>query len=114
MGRAQRRRLAETALCVVAAILFALALSAWQPFRLAEARVFDFFATRSPPAMQPLAEADGGIVVVAIDEPSFAEIGLQWPWPRTLHAELISALRRAGVKAIGLDLVFAEPSSPVA
>ncbi len=114
MGRAQRRRLAETALCVVAAILFALALSAWQPFRLAEARVFDFFATRSPPAMQPLAEADGGIVVVAMDEPSFAEIGLQWPWPRTLHAELISALRRAGVKAIGLDLVFAEPSSPVA
>ncbi|MCE7029873.1 CHASE2 domain-containing protein [Jiella avicenniae] len=114
MERAKRRRLAETALCVAAAIMLGLALSTWQPFRLAEARVFDFLATLSPPPMQSLAEADGGIVVVAIDEPSFAEIGLQWPWPRTLHAELVAALRKAGVKAIGLDLVFAEPSSPVA
>ena len=38
---------------------------------------------------------------MAIDEPSFAEIGLQWPWPRSLHARLVEALRKAGAKAIG-------------
>ncbi|NDW03241.1 CHASE2 domain-containing protein [Jiella pacifica] len=114
MDGAQRRRLAETALCVVAVVIVCLSLSTWQPFRLAEARVFDFLATLSPPSMQDMADGNGGIVVVAIDEPSFAEIGLQWPWPRNLHAELIAALRKAGVKAVGLDLVFAEPSSPVA
>ncbi|MAU95948.1 MAG: adenylate/guanylate cyclase domain-containing protein [Fulvimarina sp.] len=106
-----RRRLAETVLCALAAIALCLGLSAWQPFRMAEARVFDAFATLAPPPMRPLAEADGGIVVVAIDEPSFAEIGLQWPWPRDLHARLVAALRQAGAKAIGLDLVFAEPST---
>ena len=114
MDLAKQRRLAETAACVVAAVILCLALSMWQPFRLAEARVSDVLATLSPPAMQPFAEGDGGIVIVAIDEPSFAEIGLQWPWPRNLHAELVTALRKAGVKAIGLDLVFAEPSNPVA
>jgi len=50
------------------------------------------------------------IVVVAIDEPSFKEIDLPWPWPRSLHARLISALRRSGAKAIGFDILFAEPS----
>lgn len=114
MDRTKRRRLAETALCVITAIIVCLSLSTWRPFRLAEARVFDFLATLSPPSMEAIAGGDGDIVVVAIDEPSFAEIGLQWPWPRNLHAELVAALRKAGVKAIGLDLVFAEPSSPVA
>eukprot|EP00913_Durusdinium_trenchii_P021230 g19943.t1 len=50
-------------------------------------------------------------VVVAIDEPSLAEINLQWPWPRRLHAQLISRLRAAGAKVIGLDIIFSEPST---
>jgi adenylate cyclase len=29
------------------------------------------------------------IVIVAIDEPSLAEISKQWPWPRSIHAHLI-------------------------
>ena len=52
-----------------------------------------------------------GIVVVAIDEPSFAEIGKQWPWPRS-HGRLIDSLRREGAYAIGMDILFSEPSSP--
>ncbi|WP_051091258.1 adenylate/guanylate cyclase domain-containing protein [Methylopila sp. M107] len=52
------------------------------------------------------------VVIVAIDEPSFAEIGKQWPWPRSLHADLVRSLRAAGAKSIALDMVFAEPSSP--
>jgi len=52
------------------------------------------------------------IVVVAIDELSFSEIGLQWPWPRRLHAQLIDALVRDGARTIGLDLVFDLPSTP--
>jgi adenylate cyclase len=52
------------------------------------------------------------IVLVAIDEPSFAEIGIQWPWPRSLHGRLIDSLKKEGASAIGLDIVFSEPSSP--
>jgi len=52
------------------------------------------------------------IVVIAIDEPSFAEISKQWPWPRSLHARLIDQLKKAGARVIGFDILFAEPSRP--
>lgn len=52
------------------------------------------------------------IVIVAIDEPSFAEIPKQWPWPRSLHARLIDQLKKAGARVIGFDILFAEPSQP--
>lgn len=51
------------------------------------------------------------VVIVAIDEDSFDELDLQWPWPRSLHGNLIEALSRAGAKTIVFDILFAEPSS---
>ncbi|MGE5299340.1 MAG: CHASE2 domain-containing protein [Acidobacteriota bacterium] len=56
------------------------------------------------------AGAPGEIVLVAIDEPSFAEFGKQWPWPRSLHGKLVDSLRRAGAAVIGFDILFSEPS----
>lgn len=53
-----------------------------------------------------------GIVVVAIDELSFAEIGVQWPWPRSLHAKLCEELARAGARTVVVDLLFDVPSDP--
>jgi len=52
------------------------------------------------------------IVIVAIDEPSFANMGIQWPWPRQVHASLIDSLTAAGARTIGLDILFPENSSP--
>ena len=50
------------------------------------------------------------IVIVAIDEPSFKEIGLQWPWPRSLHAQVVNNLKKSGAKAIVFDVLFVERS----
>ena len=61
-------------------------------------------ATRDP---QPPAD----IVIVAIDEPSFSEMGMPWPWPRRVHAALVDALVRGGARTIALDLVFDQPST---
>jgi len=47
-------------------------------------------------------------VIVAIDEASLDRFG-QWPWPRTLVAQLIDKLRAAGPAAIGVDILFPEP-----
>ena len=47
-------------------------------------------------------------VIAAIDEKSVAELG-RWPWPRTLIARLIDRLKADGAKAIGFDIIFAEP-----
>lgn len=48
------------------------------------------------------------VVIVDIDERSLAAHG-QWPWPRTLMAELIDRLSALGPVVIGLDFLFAEP-----
>jgi adenylate cyclase len=93
-------------LIVMVTVAALLALSPTSPWKLIEARAFDYFSTLSPPPV-----AADSPVIVAVDEPSFAEIGLQWPWPRSLHGKLVEALRKAGAKAIGLDIIFAEPSS---
>jgi adenylate cyclase len=46
------------------------------------------------------------IVIIAIDEPSFAKTGLQWPWPRSLHARLVDVLKQEGASVIGFDVIF--------
>lgn len=48
------------------------------------------------------------IVIVAIDESSLREFG-RWPWSRRIHAVLINRLTEAGARAVGLDIIFAEP-----
>jgi len=83
-------------------------LAAWWPaWQALDRRVFDALTVWSAPhqARQP-------IVLVAIDEESMRAIGRQWPWPRGLHAELIDRMAKAGATAIGMDLLFAEPSDP--
>lgn len=45
---------------------------------------------------------------MAIDEAALEARG-QWPWPRTVVAELVRAIAKAGPAAIGIDLLFVEP-----
>ena len=47
------------------------------------------------------------VIIVAIDEESLSQIG-RWPWPRSIHADLIRRLKAEGASVIGLDIVFAE------
>jgi adenylate cyclase len=68
---------------------------------------FDALATLAPPR-----PAEPGVIIVAIDEPSMAASGEQWPWRRSRHAALVAALRSAGARAIAFDIVFAEPTQP--
>jgi adenylate cyclase len=49
------------------------------------------------------------IVIVSIDQDSFDELGLPWPWPRTLHAELIHKLAANEARLIAFDILFTEP-----
>jgi len=51
------------------------------------------------------------IIIVAIDEDSFAEINQQWPWPRSLHSKLLDSLYSAGAGAVAMDIIFSEPST---
>lgn len=54
--------------------------------------------------------AQDDIVIVAVDEASFGDLNLRWPWPRQVHARLVDALHQSGAKLIVFDILFAEPS----
>ena len=47
------------------------------------------------------------IAVIAIDDQSIQNLG-RWPWPRTLHAQLIDKLRAGGAKVIGSTVFYSE------
>ncbi|MEJ2670784.1 MAG: adenylate/guanylate cyclase domain-containing protein [Deltaproteobacteria bacterium] len=66
----------------------------------------DFLYTQRP--VQPTPPQ---ILIVGIDEPSFQEFGLAWPWPRSLHAALVDRLQAAGARLIVFDVVFADPTN---
>ena len=51
------------------------------------------------------------IVLVSIDQDSFDELNLPWPWPRTLHATLIRKLAASQTKLIAFDILFTEPKA---
>jgi len=97
-------RLLVLALVTLVTISLISRLPAWT---LTELRTFDYLSTIDDPS-----PPDGGPIIVAIDEPALADINAQWPWPRSLHAELVKQLRASGAKAIGLDIIMAEPSTP--
>jgi len=107
-GLRDRPRLRNLLLAALVSVL-AIGLHGRAGIRIVEARVFDILATIAPP--QPAAP---GAIIVAIDEPSFTELSERWPWPRDLHARLVESLKHAGARTIGIDIVFAEPSTPAA
>ncbi|EOT7483246.1 CHASE2 domain-containing protein [Pseudomonas aeruginosa] len=59
--------------------------------------------------LAPLA-VDPRILVVAIDDRSLESLG-RWPWPRSVHAELLDRLAAAAARSVLLDVIFSEPSS---
>jgi CHASE2 domain-containing sensor protein len=53
-----------------------------------------------------------GLLVVAIDDKSFDDLGVQWPFARHYHARAIDRLRRSGARAIVYDVQFTERTTP--
>jgi adenylate cyclase len=104
IARWARRFGVARAVCMV--LLLALVLMrVADPLPIEELRLrtFDLFQV-----LHPREQTVRPVVIVDIDEASLKEIG-QWPWPRTVMADLITRLRQAGAVSIGFDVIFAEP-----
>ncbi len=57
-------------------------------------------------------ERPDDIVVVGVDDVTFDDLGVQWPFPRSLHARVIDRLRAAGAKVVAVDIQFTEETTP--
>ncbi len=76
----------------------------------AEDAIFDKVIKWRPLEPKP----SGRVVVVEIDDCSIEYFAMRnqggWPWSRQRHADLLDALDRAGVRAVGYDVLFTEAS----
>ena len=99
-GRARSGRLLATA---VIPVLLLVRVADPAPIEALRLRVFDAYQ-----AWYPRASTSDSVVIADIDERSLTALG-QWPWARTRVAQLLDELRSGGARAIGLDIVFAEP-----
>jgi adenylate cyclase len=73
---------------------------------LVEFKVFDLFSVYSAkPQQQP-------IVIVGIDDATATQLNVRWPFPRSMHAQMVDKLSEAGAAVIAFDVQFSEPSTP--
>lgn len=98
--------------------LLALAALGWLAWDWSHARsldaaedtIFDTVIQWRPFEPKP----SGKVVIVEIDDCSIGHYRAQgeggWPWPRQRHADLLDMLDRAGARAVGVDVMFADPS----
>jgi adenylate cyclase len=93
------------AVFVIAAVL---EFSWLDRMRTAEQRFSDLFVAAQAERVAP----DPDIVVVDIDEASLesmAPYAGRWPWPRSVHGELVLGIAEQGPRAIVFDIMFFEP-----
>src|SRR5215204_3614524 len=106
-GKLRRRRELAILLVVAAAAAVTLGSYATDPMRSLELQSVDArFSNRGTQ------EAPDDVAIVAIDDRTFSELGVQWPFPRSLHARVIDRLREAGAKVVAVDIQFTEQTSP--
>lgn len=93
-------------------LLAAFALNYYDPLLIitnTQNSIFDLYQRIKPREyIDPATTLGVGVKLIDIDDESLTRIG-QWPWPRTLIADLIARATNAGAHAVVFDMVFAEP-----
>jgi CHASE2 domain-containing sensor protein len=104
---ARRRgpRLAIAAVAATAAALGLIGFAAHLLGGLETSTVDARFALRG-------AHRPSDLVVVAIDDKTFSDLKLAWPFPRSLHGRAIDVLTKDGARQIVYDVQFTEPTKP--
>jgi adenylate cyclase len=89
-------------------LLLAVVETVWlHALRPLENRLSDFFVRQQAQHLQP----DPDIVIVDIDDASLArmqDLAGQWPWPRSVHGELVRGIAVQQPAAIVFDILFSE------
>jgi adenylate cyclase len=88
------------------AVVVLAAVNPFSFFEIAELKALDAQFTLRGPRVP-----ESPIVVVTIDEDSFDGLNMAWPWPREVHAKFLDVVGRGKPAAVGMDILFTEPSS---
>lgn len=100
----RQQQIYALAACALALLLVGAATFS-RTWHALEFKTFDVLTAWTAPQRTALP-----VVILAIDEPTFQELQHTWPFPRSVHAALLKRLHDEGAAAVGLDIVFADPS----
>jgi adenylate cyclase len=106
-GRLARRR--TWLIAAVALVATAIALVAYSTGAL---RSLELQSVDARFSLRGTQDTPRDLAVIAVDDVTFSDLGVQWPFPRSLHARLIDRLRRAGARTIAFDVQFTEQTTP--
>lgn len=101
----RQQQIYALAACALA-LLLVVAATFSRTWHALEFKTFDVLTAWTAPQRTALP-----VVILAIDEPTFQELQHTWPFPRSVHAALLQRLHDEGAAAVGLDIVFADPST---
>lgn len=107
-GAARTRQLRRVLLAIVAVGATGLAIVAYETDLL---RSLELSTVNTRFAIRGRQRPPANIVLVEIDERTFDELGLQWPFPRRVHAKVIEDIAREHPRAIAYDVQFSEASA---
>lgn len=77
-------------------------------FRPAFLATLDFKIYDALTAQIPAGPSSDKIAIVAVDEPSLAQLG-RWPWPRDLLSSIVERIFDQGAAVVVLDMMLPEP-----
>ncbi len=86
-------------------LLLFLVIRTWDPLPVEAVRLrtFDFYQL-----IHPRETDQKPVVIIDLDEASLRAFG-QWPWPRTMLADMVRKLGGLGALVVAFDVIFAEP-----
>ncbi len=87
-----------------AVALFFSVLSLFSFFQAGEKRIFDIFLH-----IKPAVTEDKSILLLDIDDPSIAQVGV-WPWSRDIMADGLILMKEMGAKYTVFDIEYTEQS----
>ena len=102
VGRRPKRYFFHAGTILAVGCLFILLVLWMQPFTSVNWRLSDQLFVPEP--LSP------NIVIVGIDDATLATYGKWSDWQRSLHAQAIDNLSKAGARVIALDIIFADTS----
>jgi adenylate cyclase len=108
-ARSRLRRRRELAILLVAAAAAAIGVVAYATHLM---RALEQQSVDARFSVRGQQEQPDEFALVEVDDRTFSELGVQWPYPRSEHARVIDRLREAGAKAIAVDIQFTEPTTP--
>ncbi len=90
---------------IILCTVYALWIAPLNPVQIANLKVIDtFFYLASK--FNPLPKSGQDVVFITIDDDSLREVGIRWPWPRSVMAQIIDKISAISPAAICVDFVF--------